>query len=91
MITFNKDGEVIVLDDREHNPYFRHKDGEAMTMVREYIRTHDDNNSPVFGDKEILDICAAVSYETGVVDPMLIAQYAIYYGLALAEKSQKVK
>lgn len=81
-----QNGEFIEVSDKL-NPYFQHKNGETAEMVLEYIRTHDDTNSPAFGDTEVNDLLGLVIHETeGVLDPKTIAIYGIYCGLAWAEK-----
>lgn len=83
----NREGKIIEISDK-HNPYFQHKNGRTADMIEEYIRTHDDNNSPVFGDKEVNDLLGLVCQETaGVLDPKTIAIYGIYCGLAWAERA----
>ena len=86
----NVNGELIEVSNKM-NPYLQHKNGETAEMVLEYIRTHDDTNSPVFGDKEVNDLLGLVMQEncdTGkdLLDPKTIAIYGIYCGLAWAEK-----
>ena len=84
-----KNGELTEVADNL-NPYFQHKNGETADLIEEYIRTHDDSNSPVFGDTEINDLLGLVVQETGgVLDPKTIAIYGIYCGLAWAENNQK--
>lgn len=86
MLIYDKDKQdFIAVADEMNNPYLHHKDGDAAKIVRDYIATHDDGNSPVFGDKEIFDILGMVNTDTGILDPKTAVVYGIYYGLALAE------
>lgn len=82
----NVNGELIEVSDKR-NPYFQHKNGATADMIQEYMRTHDDTNSPCFGDEELKDLLGLVCQETeGKLDPKTIAIYGIYCGLAWAEK-----
>ena len=66
---------------------YDHKNGKIADMIEEYIKTHDNTNSPIFGDKEIDDIVGLVLKKTeGVLDPKELVIYSIYAGLAWAEK-----
>lgn len=90
MLTRGKDGQIVDVNDDKLNPWLRHKQGAAAKLTEDYVSRNADT-MPKFTHDDIVDIMLTAWSDCGEYDPEALVVHGIYYGLALAEESQKVK
>lgn len=90
MLTRGKDGKIIDVDDDNLIPWMRHKQGAAAKLTEDYVSRNADT-MPKFTHDDVVDIMLEAWRGCEEYDPESLVIHGIYYGLALAEKSQKVK